>query len=83
MNRLTVRKLPIFTERSGCDHKIRMDRALADMVAASVQIKYPTVRVGKRYSIEYALLEWLHSQGLVKDGPVIPVAGSKDNGNHE
>ena len=73
MNLLTVRRLPIFTERSGSEHKVRMDRALAEMVMASVQMRYPSVRVGKRYSIEYALLSWLYSEGLITTEPVIPV----------
>jgi len=83
MNLLTVRRLPVFTARSGSDHKVRMDRALADMVTASVQLKYPAVRVGKRYSIEYALMEWLFAEGLVSEAPTVPVAGQggSDGGN--
>jgi len=83
MNALTIRKLPIFTTRTGSEHKVRMDRALADMVTASVQMKYPAVRVGKRYSIEYALMQWLFAEGLISQAPTVPVACLEDDGNHE
>ena len=78
MNLLTVRRLPIFTERSGSEHKVRMDRALAEMVTASVQMRYPSMRVGKRYSIEFALLSWLHAEGLIAEEPKVPVAGATE-----
>jgi hypothetical protein len=83
MNSLTIRKLPIFTARSGSGHKVRMDRALADMVNASVQMKYPSVRCGKRYSIEYALMQYLYSQGLISREPSVPIFATEVHGDHE
>lgn len=80
-SKLTIRKLPIFTDRTGNDFKIRVDRALSDLVADSVQLQYPNVRVGKRFSIEYALLSWLRDQGLVAEGAVIPGC-NKAEGSH-
>ena len=83
MNSLTIRKLPIFTARSGSEHKVRIDRALADMINASVQMKYPSVRCGKRYSIEYALMTWLYSEGLLSITPRVPVFTTEGHGDHE
>ena len=78
MNLLTGLRLPIFTDRSGSEYKVRMDRALADKVTVSVQLRCSSVRVGKHFSIEFALLSWLHAAGLITGEPKIPVAGATE-----
>ena len=78
---LTVRRLPIFTERSGNEFKVRMDPALANLVCDSLQLKYPGYRIGRRWAIEFALMSWLHSEGLVKEAPVLPGC-DKAGGSH-
>ena len=70
MNLLTVRRLPVQLNNAGAEpYKLRLDPALAKLVQDNLQLKHPSVRVGKRFAVEYALQEWLFGHGLVRHDP--------------
>jgi len=83
MNMLTTRKLPMWHNLSDNNLKYRIDTALVGMIVAAVQMKNPRLRCGKRFSIEYALTQWLHSEGLLREGVNIPELAGGSNGNNE
>jgi len=72
MNMLTVRKLPMWQTPAKDNAKFRLDRNLVRLVHDVVQIKNPKLRVGKRFALELALTQWLHSEGLLREGVSIP-----------
>lgn len=82
MNMLTTRKLPMWVTPANDNLKYRIDAALVGMIVAAVQMKNPRLRCGKRFSIEYALTQWLHDQGMLKDGVEIPELNGGDNGSN-
>ena len=72
---ITMKKLAALAPTEAPEYKVRLDPVLASTVHAHVQLSYPAVRVGKRFSIEFVLRRWLADHGynddlkLPGDGP--------------
>ncbi len=71
---LSIRKLPCLSKGGARtqDFRTRIDPTLVRFVHESVQRKCPHMRVGKRFSLEWVLLRYLHEEGLIQDAPVVP-----------
>ena len=83
MNLLTTRRLPIWVTPASDNLKFRIDRNLVRLVHDAVSLQHSKLKVGKRFALEFALTQWLHSEGLLKEGLDIPAIFGDDNGNHE
>lgn len=82
MNLLTTRKLPVWTTPAADNHKFRIDSALIGMVHSAVSMKNPKLKIGKRFAIELALTQWLHSEGLLEERLEVPELKGVGNGSH-
>jgi hypothetical protein len=83
MNLLTTRKLPMWVTPASDNLNFRIDRNLVRLVHNAVSLQHQRLRVGKRFALEFALTQWLHSEGLLKEGLDIPAIFGDENGNHE
>ena len=83
MNMLTVRKLPIWQTPASENLKYRIDRSLVRLVHDAICLQNPRLKIGKRFAIEYALTQWLHSEGLLRERVNVPEMTGDSNGNHE
>jgi hypothetical protein len=50
-------------------------------VQDNLQLKHPTVRVGKRFAVEFALQEWLYEKGLVRNDPGVALRRTDGDSN--
>lgn len=71
-NLLTTRRLPLWREQAKDVPKYRVDSALVGMIVSTLQLRHPGIRIGKRFAIEYALSQWLHNEGLLKERVEVP-----------
>lgn len=83
MNMLTTRKLPMWGTPAEDNLKYRIDRNLVRLIHDSISLQHPKLKIGKRFAIELALTQWLHSEGLLREGVTIPELIGEGNGNHE
>lgn len=82
-NMLTARRLPLRSTVAKDTPKYRIDAALANMVHAAVTFKNPGLKIGRRFSLEYALQQWLHNEGLVETRIEIDtIVTPEKNGNN-
>jgi hypothetical protein len=82
VNLLTVRRLPVQLNNEGAQpYKLRLDPALAKLVQDNLQLKHPSVRVGKRFAVEFALQEWLYEKGLVRNDPGVALRRTDGDSN--
>jgi hypothetical protein len=80
VNLLTVRRLPVQLNNEGAQpYKLRLDPALAKLVQDNLQLRHPSVRVGKRFAVEFALQEWLYSRGLVRNDPGVALERNRSD----
>lgn len=79
-NLLTIRRLPVLGfQRSPQECKQRLDANLARMVQEQVQRRHPGLRVGKRFALEWVLLQWLHAEGLMRQPVVLPDSRGRES----
>jgi len=83
MNLLTTRRLPMWVTPASDNLKFRIDRNLVRLVHDSVSLQHPKLKVGKRFALEFALTQWLHSEGLLREGLDIPAIFGETDGNHK
>ena len=67
---LTLPKLTLTPRRVQATHVVKLDRNLGRVVHERVQEEHPSLRVSKRWALEYALLQWLG----VNDSEAVPDA---------
>ncbi len=67
---LTLPKLTLTPKRPETTHVVKLDKSLGRVVHERVQEQHPSLRVSKRWALEYALLQWLG----VNDGEDVPEA---------
>lgn len=67
---LTLPKLTLTPRRPETTHVVKLDKNLGRVVHERVQEEHPSLRVSKRWALEYALLQWLG----VNDGEDVPEA---------
>jgi len=68
LSMLTIRKLPPISDGNGA-HKQRLDSTLGRMVQEQVALRFPKLRVSKRFAIELALQEWMSDRGMLRQAP--------------
>jgi len=56
---LTLPKLTLTPRRAETTHVVKLDKNLGRVVHERVQEEHPSLRVSKRWALEYALLQWL------------------------
>ena len=56
---LTLPKLTLTPRRAETTHVVKLDQNLGRVVHERVQEEHPSLRVSKRWALEYALLQWL------------------------
>ncbi len=83
MNMLTTRKMPMWVTPARDNLKFRIDRNLVRLVHDAVSLQHQKLKVGKRFALEVALTQWLHSEGLLREGLDIPAIFGDSDGNHE
>ena len=84
MNMLTARRLPMWMEPSKDNLKYRLDSNLVRLVHDSISLRHPRVKIGRRFALELALSQWLHSEGLMRERVEVPEYEVEvDNGSHE
>jgi hypothetical protein len=83
LNMLTTRKLPIWVTPANDNLKYRLDNNLVRLVHDSVRLKHPTLKIGKRFALELALTQWLHSEGMLRERTDIPQLIRDSDGYHE
>lgn len=68
---LTLPKLTLTPRRAQTTHVVKLDRNLGRVVHERVQKEHPSLRVSKRWALEYALLQWLgvNDREAVPDAP--------------
>ena len=70
-NLLTLEKLTSpHNGRKGGGEKQRMDANLGRMIAEQVALRFPHMKVTKRFAIEFALREWMSDRGLLRQAPL-------------
>ena len=67
---LTLPKLTLLPHKRETTHVVKLDKNLGRVVHERVQGQHPSLRVSKRWALEYALLQWLG----VNDGEDVPEA---------
>jgi hypothetical protein len=82
LNMLTSRRLPMWVEPSADNLKYRLDSNLVRLVHDNVALRYPRLKVGKRFALELALTQWLHAEGLMKERVEVPGYEGGDHGDH-
>ena len=56
---LTLPRLTLTPRRAETTHVVKLDKNLGRVVHERVQEEHPSLRVSKRWALEYALLQWL------------------------
>ncbi len=56
---LTLPKLTLLPRKPDTTHVVKLDKNLGRVVHDRVQEQHPSLRVSKRWALEYALLQWL------------------------
>ena len=68
LSMLTIRQLPPVANTNGAQ-KQRLDSTLGRMVQEQVALRFPKLRVSKRFAIEFALQEWMSDRGMLRTAP--------------
>lgn len=64
---LTIRRLPVLAfANSKQNYRTRISEPLLNFVQQEVQKEYPGLQCGKRFSLEYALQQFLKDRGALK-----------------
>ena len=56
---LTLPRITLTPRRAETTHVVKLDKNLGRVVHERVQEEHPSLRVSKRWALEYALLQWL------------------------
>jgi len=56
---LALPKLTLLPRKPDTTHVVKLDKNLGRVVHERVQEEHPSLRVSKRWALEYALLQWL------------------------
>jgi hypothetical protein len=56
---LALPKLTLLPRKPDTTHVVKLDKNLGRVVHERVQEQHPSLRVSKRWALEYALLQWL------------------------
>ena len=59
---LTLPKLTLLPRKPDTTHVVKLDKNLGRVVHERVQEEHPSLRVSKRWALEYALLQWLDAE---------------------
>ena len=67
MNLLTIRRLPVLSfANSKNNYRTRISEPLLGFIQKTVQAEFPGLKCGKRFSLEYALQQFLANRGALK-----------------